>query len=139
MAIILDKDLSPKKQVQIAGKIYDFRFNDRFIKKVADTDYQISLIADQVKSLTPDQVNKMSLNQQRDYIYKSFDKVTALVINFFNEELPGENEGRRIYKYYEESAQALSYLIGQLRKQTIFAERQSKNEHRKQYMNNKRR
>lgn len=105
-----------KKTVQIAGKEYDLVFNDKFIKLVADMQLKV---AEATKGFDDDdklkRFAKKEYAEQKEQLMTAFDEGKNIVIDALDQ-LLGKGEGERLYKYYNESTQALTTLVALLNK-----------------------
>lgn len=119
-----------KKAVQIAGKEYDLVFNDKFIKLVADMQLKVAEAAkgfdddDKLKKFA-----KKEYAEQKEQLMAAFDEGKKIVIDALDQ-LLGKGEGERLYKYYNESTQALTTLVALLNKEANDAVRETKAKNR---------
>lgn len=105
-----------KKTVQIGGKEYELIFNDKFAKLVADMQLKV---AEATKGFDDDdklkKFAKKEYAEQKEQLMAAFDEGKKIVINALDQ-LLGKGEGERLYKYYNESTQALTTLVALLNK-----------------------
>lgn len=105
-----------KKAVQIGGKEYELIFNDKFAKLVADMQLKV---AEATKGFDDDdklkKFAKKEYAEQKEQLMTAFDEGKKIVIDALDQ-LLGEGEGERLYKYYNESTQALTALVALLNK-----------------------
>lgn len=128
----LDQQLTVdnKKTVQIGGKEYDLVFNDKFIKLVADMQLKV---AEATKGFDDDdklkKFAKKEYAEQKEQLMTAFDEGKKVVIEALDQ-LLGKGEGERLYKYYNESTQALTALVALLNKVANDAVRENKAKNR---------
>ena len=128
----LDQQLTVdnKKTVQIAGKEYDLVFNDKFIELVADMQLKV---AEATKDFDGDdklkQFAKKEYTEKKEQLMTTFDEGKKIVIDALDQ-LLGKGEGERLYKYYNESTQALTTLVALLNKEANGAVRETKAKNR---------
>lgn len=119
-----------KKTVQIGGKEYKLIFNDKFAKLVADMQLKV---AEATKDFDDDakleQFAKKEYAEQKEQLMKAFDKGKVVVVEALDQ-LLGEGEGERLYKYYNESTQALTALVALLNNAANDAVRENKTRNR---------
>ena len=119
-----------KKAVQIGGKEYDLVFNDKFIKLVADMQLKV---AEATKGFDDDdklkKFAKKEYAEQKEQLMTAFDEGKKIVIDALDQ-LLGKGEGERLYKYYNESTQALTTLVALLNKEANDAVRETKAKNR---------
>lgn len=119
-----------KKAVQIGGKEYDLVFNDKFIKLVADMQLKV---AEATKGFDDDdklkKFAKKEYAEQKEQLMTAFDEGKKIVIDALDQ-LLGKGEGERLYKYYNESTQALTTLVALLNKEANDAVRENKAKNR---------
>ena len=105
-----------KKAVQIGGKEYELIFNDKFAKLVADMQLKV---AEATKGFDDDdklkKFAKKEYAEQKEQLMTAFDEGKNIVIDALDQ-LLGKGEGERLYKYYNESTQALTTLVALLNK-----------------------
>lgn len=128
----LDRKLTVdnKKAVQIGGKEYELIFNDKFAKLVADMQLKV---AEATKGFDDDdklkKFAKKEYAEQKEQLMTVFDKGKNIVIDALDQ-LLGKGEGERLYKYYNESTQALTTLVALLNKEANNAVRETKAKNR---------
>lgn len=138
VAINLDEKLNVQNKVDltIAGKEYSVILNDDLGKAITNTLLEID---DKTESLRNDQsleeLAESSLDKQKAAVSKVLDDVRDAEIGIFDR-LLGENEGKRIYRYYNKSTQALTFLLAELQKVykksiTLKKEKQNKKKRQK--------
>lgn len=119
-----------KKTVQIGGKEYELIFNDKFVKLVADMQLKV---AEATKDFDDDvkleRFAKKEYAEQKEQLMTAFDKGKVVVVDALDQ-LLGEGEGERLYKYYNESTQALTTLVALLNKEANGAVRENKAKNR---------
>lgn len=119
-----------KKTAQIGGKEYDLVFNDKFIKLVADMQLKV---AEATKGFDDDdklkKFAKKEYAEQKEQLMTAFDEGKNIVIDALDQ-LLGKGEGERLYKYYNESTQALTTLVALLNKEANGAVRENKAKNR---------
>lgn len=119
-----------KKAVQIGGKEYELIFNDKFAKLVADMQLKV---AEATKGFDDDdklkKFAKKEYAEQKEQLMTAFDKGKKIVIDALDQ-LLGKGEGERLYKYYNESTQALTTLVALLNKEATDAVRETKAKNR---------
>lgn len=119
-----------KKAVQIAGKEYELIFNDKFAKLVADMQLKV---AEATKGFDDDdklkKFAKKEYAEQKEQLMTAFDEGKKIVIDALDQ-LLGKGEGERLYKYYNESTQALTTLVALLNKEATDAVRETKAKNR---------
>lgn len=119
-----------KKTVQIGGKEYNLVFNDKFIKLVADMQLKV---AEATKGFDDDdklkKFAKKEYAEQKEQLMTAFDEGKKIVIDALDQ-LLGKGEGERLYKYYNESTQALTTLVALLNKEANDAVRENKAKNR---------
>lgn len=119
-----------KKIVQIGGEEYELIFNDKFAKLVADMQLKV---AEATKDFDDDakleQFAKKEYAEQKEQLMAAFDKGKAVVVDVLDQ-LLGEGEGERLYKYYNESTQALTALVALLNNAANDAVRENKAKNR---------
>ena len=133
MSVInLDQKLTVdnKKAVQIGGKEYELIFNDKFAKLVADMQLKV---AEATKGFDDDdklkKFAKKEYAEQKEQLMTAFDEGKKIVIDALDQ-LLGKGEGERLYKYYNESTQALTTLVALLNKEATDAVRETKAKNR---------
>jgi len=133
MSVInLDQQLTVdnKKTVQIGGKEYELIFNDKFAKLVADMQLKV---AEATKGFDDDdklkQFAKKEYTEQKEQLMTAFDEGKKIVVDALDQ-LLGKGEGERLYKYYNESTQALTALVALLNKAANDAVRENKAKNR---------
>ena len=133
MSVInLDQKLTVdnKKAVQIGGKEYELIFNDKFAKLVADMQLKV---AEATKDFDDDdklkKFAKKEYAEQKEQLMTAFDEGKKIVIDALDQ-LLGKGEGERLYKYYNESTQALTTLVALLNKEATDAVRETKAKNR---------
>ena len=128
----LDQQLTVdnKKTVQIGGKEYDLVFNDKFIKLVADMQLKV---AEATKGFDDDdklkKFAKKEYAEQKEQLMTAFDEGKKVVVDALDQ-LLGKGEGERLYKYYNESTQALTALVALLNKAANDSVRETKAKNR---------
>lgn len=128
----LDQQLTVdnKKTVQIGGKEYELIFNDKFAKLVADMQLKV---AEATKGFDDDdklkQFAKKEYTEQKEQLMTAFDEGKKIVVDALDQ-LLGKGEGERLYKYYNESTQALTALVALLNKAANDAVRENKAKNR---------
>lgn len=119
-----------KKAVQIGGKEYELTFNDKFAKLVADMQLKV---AEATKGFDDDdklkKFAKKEYTEQKEQLMTAFDEGKKIVIDALDQ-LLGKGEGERLYKYYNESTQALTTLVALLNKEATGAVRETKAKNR---------
>lgn len=119
-----------KKIVQIGGEEYELIFNDKFAKLVADMQLKV---AEATKDFDDDakleQFAKKEYAKQKEQLMAAFDKGKVVVVDALDQ-LLGEGEGERLYKYYNESTQALTALVALLNNAANDAVRENKAKNR---------
>ncbi|KRM63332.1 hypothetical protein FC14_GL000612 [Ligilactobacillus agilis DSM 20509] len=119
-----------KKIVQIGGEEYELIFNDKFAKLVADMQLKV---AEATKDFDDDakleQFAKKEYAEQKEQLMAAFDKGKVVVVDALDQ-LLGEGEGERLYKYYNESTQALTALVALLNNAANDAVRENKAKNR---------
>ena len=119
-----------KKAVQIGGKEYELIFNDKFAKLVADMQLKV---AEATKDFDDDdklkKFAKKEYAEQKEQLMTAFDEGKKIVIDALDQ-LLGKGEGERLYKYYNESTQALTTLVALLNKEANDAVRENKAKNR---------
>lgn len=119
-----------KKTVQIGGKEYELIFNDKFAKLVADMQLKV---AEATKGFDDDdklkKFAKKEYAEQKEQLMTAFDEGKKIVVDALDQ-LLGEGEGERLYKYYNESTQALTTLVALLNKEANDAVRENKAKNR---------
>lgn len=128
----LDQQLTVdnKKTVQIGGKEYELIFNDKFAKLVADMQLKVAEATkdfddgDKLK-----QFAKKEYTEQKEQLMTAFDEGKKIVVDALDQ-LLGKGEGERLYKYYNESTQALTALVALLNKAANDAVRENKAKNR---------
>lgn len=119
-----------KKTVQIGGKEYNLVFNDKFAKLVADMQLKV---VEATKGFDDDdklkQFAKKEYAEQKEQLMTVFDEGKNIVIDALDQ-LLGKGEGERLYKYYNESTQALTALVALLNKVANDAVRENKAKNR---------
>lgn len=119
-----------KKTVQIGGKEYELIFNDKFAKLVADMQLKV---AEATKGFDDDdklkKFAKKEYAEQKEQLMAAFDEGKKIVIDALDQ-LLGKGEGERLYKYYNESTQALTTLVALLNKEANDAVRENKAKNR---------
>lgn len=119
-----------KKAVQIGGKEYELIFNDKFAKLVADMQLKV---AEATKGFDDDdklkKFAKKEYAEQKEQLMTAFDEGKKIVIDALDQ-LLGKGEGERLYKYYNESTQALTTLVALLNKEANDAVRENKAKNR---------
>lgn len=119
-----------KKTVQIGGKEYELIFNDKFAKLVADMQLKV---VEATKGFDDDnklkQFAKKEYAEQKEQLMTVFDEGKNIVIDALDQ-LLGKGEGERLYKYYNESTQALTALVALLKKEANDAVRENKAKNR---------
>lgn len=119
-----------KKTVQIGGKEYELIFNDKFAKLVADMQLKV---AEATKGFDDDdklkKFAKKEYAEQKEQLMTAFDEGKKIVIDALDQ-LLGKGEGERLYKYYNESTQALTTLVALLNKEATGAVRETKAKNR---------
>lgn len=119
-----------KKAVQIGGKEYELIFNDKFAKLVADMQLKV---AEATKGFDDDdklkKFAKKEYAEQKEQLMTAFDEGKKIVIDALDQ-LLGKGEGERLYKYYNESTQALTTLVALLNKEATDAVRENKAKNR---------
>lgn len=128
----LDQQLTVdnKKTVQIGGQEYNLVFNDKFAKLVADMQLKV---AEATKGFDDDdklkQFAKKEYTEQKEQLMTAFDEGKEIVVDALDQ-LLGKGEGERLYKYYNESTQALTALVALLNKAANDAVRENKAKNR---------
>lgn len=128
----LDQQLTVdnKKTVQIGGQEYNLVFNDKFAKLVADMQLKV---AEATKGFDDDdklkQFAKKEYTEQKEQLMTAFDEGKKIVVDALDQ-LLGKGEGERLYKYYNESTQALTALVALLNKAANDAVRENKAKNR---------
>lgn len=128
----LDQQLTVdnKKTVQIGGKEYNLVFNDKFIKLVADMQLKV---AEATKGFDDDdklkKFAKKEYAEQKEQLMTAFDEGKKVVVDALDQ-LLGKGEGERLYKYYNESTQALTALVALLNKAANDSVRETKAKNR---------
>ncbi len=128
----LDQQLTVdnKKTVQIGGQEYNLVFNDKFAKLVADMQLKV---AEATKGFDDDdklkQFAKKEYTEQKEQLMTAFDEGKKIVVDALDQ-LLGAGEGERLYKYYNESTQALTALVALLNKAANDAVRENKAKNR---------
>lgn len=119
-----------KKIVQIGGEEYELIFNDKFAKLVADMQLKV---AEATKDFDDDakleQFAKKEYAEQKEQLMAAFDKGKVVVVDALDQ-LLGKGEGERLYKYYNESTQALTALVALLNNAANDAVRENKAKNR---------
>lgn len=119
-----------KKIVQIGGEEYELIFNDKFAKLVADMQLKV---AEATKDFDDDakleQFAKKEYAEQKEQLMAAFDKGKVVVVDALDQ-LLGEGEGEHLYKYYNESTQALTALVALLNNAANDAVRENKAKNR---------
>ena len=119
-----------KKIVQIGGEEYELIFNDKFAKLVADMQLKV---AEATKDFDDDakleQFAKKEYAEQKEQLMAAFDKGKVVVVDALDQ-LLGEGEGVHLYKYYNESTQALTALVALLNNAANDAVRENKAKNR---------
>lgn len=119
-----------KKIVQIGGEEYELIFNDKFAKLVADMQLKV---AEATKDFDDDakleQFARKEYAEQKEQLMAAFDKGKVVVVDALDQ-LLGEGEGERLYKYYNESTQALTALVALLNNAANDAVRENKAKNR---------
>lgn len=119
-----------KKTVQIGGKEYELIFNDKFAKLVADMQLKV---AEATKGFDDDdklkKFAKKEYAEQKEQLMTAFDEGKKIVIDALDQ-LLGKGEGERLYKYYNESTQALTALVDLLNKAANDSVRETKAKNR---------
>lgn len=119
-----------KKAVQIGGKEYELIFNDKFAKLVADMQLKV---AEATKGFDDDdklkKFAKKEYAEQKEQLMTAFDEGKNIVIDALDQ-LLGNGEGERLYKYYNESTQALTTLVALLNKEANETVRETKAKNR---------
>lgn len=119
-----------KKAAQIGGKEYELIFNDKFAKLVADMQLKV---AEATKGFDDDdklkKFAKKEYAEQKEQLMTAFDEGKKIVIDALDQ-LLGKGEGERLYKYYNESTQALTTLVALLNKEATDAVRETKAKNR---------
>lgn len=119
-----------KKTVQIAGKEYELIFNDKFAKLVADMQLKVGEATKDFDDDTKlEQFAKKEYSEQKKQLMDAFDKGKVVVVDALDQ-LLGKGEGERLYKYYNESTQALTTLVALLNKEANDAVRENKAKNR---------
>lgn len=113
MSIIdLDKRIKVdnKVDVKLAGKTYKILFDDNFQKTVAKASVEVM---NGLKALDdPSWADKDMAVQKKD-VENSFNSVKASAISALDK-LLGNGEGKRLYKYYNYSTDALGAVLNAL-------------------------
>lgn len=138
MAINLDERIQNRKNFIIGGQEVSIPMNDEFAKHVAEVNMEILDVQDQISALKPEEADEMSLDEQKKYVFEKFDKISSKARQFFDDVI-GEGEGDRIYKYYNSDTQALALIINQLNEESTNILKQNRQQRRQKYTNNKRR
>lgn len=117
-AINLDNKLNVQNKVEvtIAGKEYSLLLNDEIGKEITNTLLEID---DGTKPIRDEneleELEKADLEVQKETVCGALDSVRDTEIRTFDKIL-GRGEGKRIYKYYGNSTQALTFLLTELQK-----------------------
>ena len=107
MSIIdLDKRIKVdnKVDVKLAGKTYKILFDDNFQKTVANSSVEV--------------MNGLKALDDPSWADKSFNSVKASAISALDK-LLGNGEGKRLYKYYNYSTDALGAVLNALNDEAV--------------------
>lgn len=137
MAINLDNQIKNTEEVIIAGQKYPVVFNDQFEKRVTFISLKADKFIQAANAITDEEAEKMSLNDQKAYVSKSFADASQIIMDFFDETF-GKGVGERIYKYYHESTLALSQIVGLLLEQARSQHGKNQSQKAKKYLSKKR-
>lgn len=137
MAINLDTQIKNTEDVIIAEQKYSVVFNDQFEKRITFISLKADKFIQKANEVTDEEAEKMSLEEQKAYVSKSFDDASHIIMDFFDETL-GKGAGERIYKYYHESTLALSNIVGLLLKEARNQHVKQQTKRSKKYLSNKR-
>lgn len=135
MAINIDSKIKNTEQVIIGGKTRNIIFNDDFNRKVTDVQLAVSKSQYNFKELDQDELEAMSLDEQKEIISCGFDDMCTAAINFFDQQF-GEGAGQEIYNYYHKSSDALAFVIGELYRLSNDIVVRAKNKKKKHYTSN---
>lgn len=118
MSIIdLDKRIKVdnKVDVKLAGKTYKILFDDNFQKIVAKSSVEVM---NGLKSLNDPAFEYKEMSVQKEDVEKSFNSVKTSAISALDK-LLGSGEGKRLYKYYNYSTDALGAVLNALNDEAI--------------------
>ena len=138
MAINLDEQIQNRKSFTIAGQEFFIPMNDAFAKHVAEVNMEVLYVQNEINKLKPEDADEMSLDEQKAYVFGKFDQISKIERKFFDEVI-GEGEGDRIYKYYGEDTQTMAFIINQMDKESTNILVKNRQQRRQKYTNNKRR
>ena len=118
MSIIdLDKRIKVdnKVDVKLAGKTYKILFDDNFQKIVAKSSVEVM---NGLKAINDPAVEYKEMSVQKEDVEKSFNSVKTSAISALDK-LLGSGEGKRLYKYYNYSTDALGAVLNALNDEAI--------------------
>lgn len=118
MSIIdLDKQIKVdnKVDVKLAGKTYKILFDDNFQKTVAKSSIEVM---NGLKAINDPAFEYKEMSVQKEDVEKSFNSVKTSAISALDK-LLGSGEGKRLYKYYNYSTDALGAVLNALNDEAI--------------------
>lgn len=118
MSIIdLDKRIKVdnKVDVKLAGKTYKILFDDNFQKTVAKSSVEVM---NGLKAINDPAFEYKEMSVQKEDVEKSFNSVKTSAISALDK-LLGSGEGKRLYKYYNYSTDALGAVLNALNDEAI--------------------
>lgn len=118
MSIIdLDKRIKVdnKVDVKLAGKTYKILFDDNFQKIVAKSSVEVM---NGLKAINDPAFEYKEMSVQKEDVEKSFNSVKTSAISALDK-LLGSGEGKRLYKYYNYSTDALGAVLNALNDEAI--------------------
>ncbi|QHJ74980.1 hypothetical protein [Lactobacillus phage JNU_P7] len=113
MSIIdLDKRIKVdnKVDVKLAGKTYKILFDDNFRKIVAKSSVEVM---NGIKAINDPAFEYKEMSAQKKDVENSFNSVKTSAISALDK-LLGSGEGKRLYKYYNYSTDALGAVLNAL-------------------------
>lgn len=113
MSVIdLDKRIKVdnKVDVKLAGKTYKILFDDNFQKIVAKSSVEVM---NGIKALNDPAFEYKEMSAQKKDVENSFNSVKTSAISALDK-LLGSGEGKRLYKYYNYSTDALGAVLNAL-------------------------
>lgn len=113
MSIIdLDKRIKVdnKVDVKLAGKTYKILFDDNFRKIVAKSSVEVM---NGIKAINDPTFEYKEMSAQKKDVENSFNSVKTSAISALDK-LLGSGEGKRLYKYYNYSTDALGAVLNAL-------------------------
>ena len=104
-----------KVDVKLAGKTYKILFDDNFQKIVAKSSVEVM---NGLKAINDPAFEYKEMSVQKEDVEKSFNSVKTSAISALDK-LLGSGEGKRLYKYYNYSTDALGAVLNALNDEAI--------------------